>query len=310
MSGTGFTAGALFGMAPCKSGVIQIADACDIGRASVVTTDANGAFSATRMAVGMIGTADGPLDCTAAADTCSFAVANAADLTEFAIASMSFDTPALSLHSATVTEGTGAPTEAHVMVELSEPNMMPITVEWHAMAGTAGTDDYVQQHGHVVIPAGETEAMIHVEIVGDALDEPTERFTVEAMDAPGAHITQGMATVKIRDDDAPPSVSINDGKGREARGRAHAEVLLSAPSGKTIVVHYVTHHSSARSGSDYVRTDDQLVFLPGETRHVIRVALVNDEVAERTETFSIELDDAENATVGDGTAIVTIRDDD
>ena len=30
----------------------------------------------------------------------------------------------------------------------------------------------------------------------------------------------------------------------------------------------------------------------------------------RTETFSIELDDAENATVGDGTAIVTIRDDD
>ena len=310
VSGTGFTAGALLGMAPCKSGVIQIADACDIGRASVVTTDANGAFSTTRMAIGMIGTADGLVDCTAAAHTCSFAVANAADLSEFAIAPMSFDTPALAVHSATVTEGTGAPTEAHVMVELSEPNLMPITVEWHAMPGTAGTDDYVQQHGHVVIPAGATEAMIHVEIVGDALDEPTERFTVEVMDAPGAHITDGIATVKIRDDDPAPSVSIADGRGREARGWARAEVLLSAPSGKTVIVHYVTHHGSARARSDYIRKDDQLVFLPGETRHVIRVALVDDRVAERTESFHIELDDVKNASVDDGTAIVTIRDDD
>jgi hypothetical protein len=152
--------------------------------------------------------------------------------------------------------------------------------------------------------------MIHVDVVGDSINEPTERFTVNVTSAPGTRIMDGTATVKIRDDDPPPSVSIHDGRGREARGRAHAEVTLSAPSAKTIVVDYVTHHGSARAGTDYVRKDSELVFLPGETRHVIRVDLIDDHTPELTESFSIELDDADNATVADATATVFIRDDD
>ena len=310
VGGLGFTAGATLGMAPCKAGVTQIADACDIGRASVVTTDVNGAFLTTKTVAGVIQTSQGPVDCTAAANTCVLAFANAADLTEFALAPLSFDAPELQAHSTAVTEGTGTMTPAEVMVELSAPIGSPTTVEWQAVPGTAGTDDYMPGRGRVTIPAGATEAMIHMGIVGDTLDEPTERFTVRLTSALGARITDGTATVKIRDDDHAPSVSIMDGRSAENRGPAHAEVLLSAPSAKTIVVHYVTHHGSARADTDYVRKDSSLTFLPGQTRHVIRVTLVDDHAREPAESFRIELGRVENADIGDDTGIVTITDDD
>jgi hypothetical protein len=105
-------------------------------------------------------------------------------------------------------------------------------------------------------------------------------------------------------------VSVFDASRREDHGEAHAEVRLSAPSGRTVVVHYVTHHGSADAGSDYVRKDSRLVFLPGETRHLVRVTLVNDRVHEPTETFQVEIDRVEQATIGRGTATVTITDDD
>ncbi|MEP6623610.1 MAG: Calx-beta domain-containing protein, partial [Acidimicrobiia bacterium] len=310
VKGVGFTGGSTMGLAPCKAGVTAIADACDIGRASVATADANGMFSATRPAVGVIQTAEGPFDCTTAPGACVIAVANAADLSEFAFAPMSFDVPDLELHSATVTEGTGTTTMAEVRVELSAPIGSPTTVEWLAFPSSATPDDYVQARGRVTIPAGATEAMIHIGIVGDAIDEPTERFIVAVSSAPGTHVTEGDVTVKIRDDDAPPSVSIHDGDGREGSGWAQAEITLSAPSGKPIVVHYVTHHRTARSRTDYVRTDSEIRLAPGETHATIHIPLVDDHVREPTETFRIVLDDAENADVARAEGIVTIRDDD
>ena len=86
--------------------------------------------------------------------------------------------------------------------------------------------------------------------------------------------------------------------------------MLSAPSGKTVIVHYVTHHGTARPGSDYVRKDGRLVFAPGETRHVVRAVLVNDRVHEPTETFVVEIDEVEQASVARAVATVTITDDD
>ena len=90
---------------------------------------------------------------------------------------------------------------------------------------------------------------------------------------------------------------------------AHAEVTLSAPSGRTVTGHYSTHDGSARAGSDYVRKDAQLVFAPGETRHVVRIVLVNDHVHEGTETFRVTIDRVEEATIGRSVATVTITDD-
>ncbi len=312
VTGARFTGGALVGLAPCKAGVTAIADACDISRASVATADATGAFSVTRTAVGVIQTAEGPFDCTAIANSCVIAAANAADLSEFAFAPMSFDVPDVELHSTTVTEGTGMMTTADVMVELSAPIGSPTTVEWLAFPGTAGPDDYLEGRGRVTIPAGATEAMIHVHIVGDAINEPTERFLVAISSAPGTHITDGTATVKIRDDDAEPTLGVGDAQVHEGDGTASVGVMLTAASGRDITVEFRTHHDSARSGSDFVRSRGSVTIPAGALGAVIRIPIVDDAVHERTETFRVELDDAEHAAL-DGrhdTATVTILDND
>ncbi len=307
--GSRFGAGALLGLAQCRAGVTQIADGCDISHASVAVTDAAGAFTATRTVAGVIGTSQGPVDCTVAG-ACVLAVANAGELSELAVAPLQIDAPTLAVHDATVMEGTGEDMHTEVMVELSAPTTTPLTVEWQAAAATAGDQDFAPRRGRVTIPAGAAEAMIPLHVVGDRLDETTEHFTVEVTRALGTRVTDRRATVTITDDDRAPSVSVRDGRRREDHGEAHAEVLLSAPSGQTVIVHYVTHHGTARAGSDYVRKDSRLVFLPGETRHLVRILLVDDHAHEPTEWFRVELDRAEHAHPADAVGIVTVTDDD
>jgi len=239
------------------------------------------------------------------------AAANAPNRSDFASAALTFAPPELTVQGVGVTEGTGDMTMAPVHVMLSKPDRNPITVHWIAQAGTAspGTD-YASMRGTLTIPAGETEAMIDTEVVADAMDEPTETFQIKVVDALGTRITDRVGTVTIHDDDAAPTVRVRDTRRREDHGEAHAEVLLSAASGRTVIVHYVTHHVSARAGSDYVRKDSRLIFQPGETRHLVRVVLVNDHVHEPTETFHVEIDRVEQATIRRGIATVTITDDD
>ena len=308
--GSGFTPGATIGMAPCKSGVTAIADDCDLGRAFSAVADDTGAFTTSQAAAGVLGTARGLVECTTAPGTCVLAAANASDLSEFSTTPFSADPVELMLRSVSVVEGTGGMTEAEVMVEISAPIGSPTTVAWHASPGTATEDDYMSRSGRAVIPAGATSTMIHARIEPDAVAEPTEAFTITADTAPGTTIVEPTATITIRDDDGASQVSIEDGRGREARGRSHSAVTLSAPSRKTVTVDFTTHHGTARSGKDYVRTKDRVVFLPGETRHVVHIALVNDTKHEPDETFTIELHDAKNATIDRAIGTVTIRDDD
>jgi outer membrane translocation and assembly module TamA len=259
----------------------------------------------------VLGTADGPIDCSTAPNRCVLAAANAPIGQDYASAPLSFDPPELTVQGVGVTEGTGGMTMAPVRVMLSKPDRNPITVHWMAEPGTAtqGTD-FTSMRGTLTIPAGATEAMIDASVVADAIDEPTETFTVRVVDALGTRVTDRVGTVTIHDDDAAPAATVHDTRRREDHGEAQAEVTLSAPSGKTVIVHYVTHHLTARAGSDYVRKDGRLVFLPGETRHLVRVVLVDDAVHEATETFSVVLDEVEQATIARGAATVTVTDDD
>ncbi len=309
--GAGFTPNATVGLAQCRAGATAIADSCDLGRAFTATADAAGNFAMDWSPFGAGGNSQGAIDCTSAPHACVLAAANADELSEFTTIPLTFDTPELMVDSTTVTEGTDdMPTMAEVMVELSEPIGSDVTVAWHTTPGTATESDFTMRHGRVVIPAGETTAMIHPEVTADAIDEPNERFAVEVDTAIGTTIAEGSATVKIRDDDPAPEVSVDDGGRRESSGRACAPVHLSAPSGRTVVATYVTHQGTARNGSDFRRTTGKVVFSPGETTKCAKIRLVDDDTPEPTEKFTVSLSDADNASIGRSVAVMTIRDDD
>jgi hypothetical protein len=159
-----------------------------------------------------------------------------------------------------------------------------------------------------------TSRVIGVPIVGDATDEPTETFVVNLttlLGAPGQiGDPQGVAT--ITDNDAPPTLSVNDvsvTEGNAGTTTATFTVSLSAASGKTVTVGWSTADAEAVQPADYTAGSGTLTFVPGETSATIAVTVNADVVAELDEIFDVTLTAPSNATLADATGIGTIVDD-
>ena len=77
-----------------------------------------------------------------------------------------------------------------------------------------------------------------------------------------------------------------------------------------MTVAYATADGTAAAGADYTTTSGTLRFEPGETEQTIGVPTIDDDTAEATETFTVELSAPSGATLADATATGTIDDDD
>src|SRR5262245_18603656 len=109
-----------------------------------------------------------------------------------------------------------------------------------------------------------------------------------------------------------PAISINDvavAEGNSSSGYVVLTASLSAPSTKTVKVDYKTANGTAIAGSDYNAVSGTLTFAPGQTRATVAVLVPGDTQAELDETFSVRLTSARNATIADGTGVVTLLDD-
>jgi sugar lactone lactonase YvrE len=87
-------------------------------------------------------------------------------------------------------------------------------------------------------------------------------------------------------------------------------VSLSSASPTPISVSYATVNGSA-TGTDYAAQAGTITFTPGQTSRRVLLATKDDVVIEGNENFSVQLSDATGgATIGSGSALVTIADDD
>ena len=108
-----------------------------------------------------------------------------------------------------------------------------------------------------------------------------------------------------------PTVSISAGApATEGSGRASFTVSLSQASSQSVTVNLGTVDNLARSGSDFVASARSITFLPGETSRTFDVGLVNDNLAERLESFTVQINSASNARIDRGVATGRIVDDD
>ena len=163
----------------------------------------------------------------------------------------------------------------------------------------------------VTIAAGATSVLVRTPIVNDALDEANETFTLTATRTAGttANATAS-GTATITDNDATPSLRINDVTVDEAAGTASFTVTLSAASGRAVGVSFATTNGSATAGSDYTARTGSLSFAPGVTSQTITVPITDDASYEGAETFRVVLSGATNASIADnsGTATITAND--
>ena len=105
-------------------------------------------------------------------------------------------------------------------------------------------------------------------------------------------------------------VTDRDGEEIEKVGEMVFTVRLSVASSKPVTLVWMTEDGTAKAGEDYVGTSGTLRFEAMEMEKTISVLIIDDDVVEANETFTVVLRSAVNGTMVDGEAIGTIVDDD
>jgi len=210
-----------------------------------------------------------------------------------------------------VTEGTAA---TFTLTRSGDLTLLStVTYSTEDGSATAGSDYTAQTGIREFLPGQATTEPITVVTEGNSLDEPDETFKVKLSEPTvNAKFGTAVAEVTITDDDAPPVVSIaNAPPVTEGGGPATFAVSLSGASGKSVTVTYGTANGSAVAGSDYTATSGTLTWAPGETAaKTVSVPITDDPLDEATENFAVQLSPPVNATIGDGTGVGTIEDND
>ncbi|WP_286198924.1 Calx-beta domain-containing protein [Mycolicibacterium sp. ELW1] len=225
--------------------------------------------------------------------------------------------PSVSVADTTVTEGNSGTTKAAFTITLSKASTKPVTVNYTTANGSATAgQDYAAGSGTVTFAAGQVSQVVNINVLGDTTVEPTETFTVTLSNPSGATIGRATATGTITTDDAAPvlpSISIADATAAEGNSGSTSmgfTVTLSKASTTTVTLNYTTVNGTATAGQDYTAGSGIITFAPGVVSQVVNVGVLGDTTVEPTETFTVTLSNASGATIGDGSAVGTITNDD
>jgi len=173
----------------------------------------------------------------------------------------------------------------------------------------------------VTIPTTGT-ATLTISTTGDSTNEPNGSVTVTVTDGVSYDVasTVATATVAISDDD-PPSpadaavLSVGDVVVGEDEWFALVAVRLSKPAANDVEFIFATVATGFGTGHATLGADVRWVgrsgkISKGQTLAWLSVTIRDDNLDEPDETFKIVLSDPEGAVIGDGEAIITIKDDD
>ncbi|MET0751826.1 MAG: Calx-beta domain-containing protein [Pyrinomonadaceae bacterium] len=191
-----------------------------------------------------------------------------------------------------------------------------VAVSYATSDGTATAgSDYTATSGTLNwIDGDASDKTFTVPITGDTTFETDETINIMLSNPTGGAAIGGTnpTTLTITNDDAQPSISVNDVTFTDAQSAVATgfTVTLSNPSALTVTVHYATSNDTAIAGQDYDAASGTLTFNPGETFKDIPINILDDNQQESTEQFFIDLDTPANATIADGHGIGTIPNDD
>ncbi len=224
--------------------------------------------------------------------------------------------PTLSINDVSVNEGNAGTSNATFTVSLSQPagaGGVSFDIATADGSATAGVDYVASSLTGQTIPAGSSSATFTVLVNGDTLSEPNETFFVNVSNVSGAGVSDAQGQGTIVNDDALPSLSINDvsiNEGNSGTTMATFTVSLSAASGQTVSVNYASADGTATAGSDYVARSGTLTFAPGTTAQGVAITVNGDTAVEPNETFSVALSGVSNASIARATGTGTIINDD
>jgi hypothetical protein len=224
--------------------------------------------------------------------------------------------PALSSAAVSVGVGIAGAPQATFTLSLTLAGAPAVTVAVATAAGTAspGRDYTDSAVSGLTIPAGQSSSTFQVPVHGDTEVEGHETFGVHLSNAANATIADGQAIGRITNDDmaslSVADVTIAEG-GAGTTSTATFVLSLSAAMPNPVLYDIATGGGTAAAGSDYVGRQLAGGYIDaGRTRQVFEVAITGDANVEANETFNVTVSNVSGATVGDGSAVGTITNDD
>jgi hypothetical protein len=224
--------------------------------------------------------------------------------------------PDISIDDRSVTEGDAGTSTLTFNVTLSNPSDQTVTVDYGTNDGTATTadGDYDAAANTVTFDPGQTAKTVDVTVNGDLTHESDESFTVDLSNASNANVLATSGTGTILDDDASPTISVANAsvtEGNIGDTTLSFDVTLSVASAGTVTVDYTTTDGSATlANGDYDAASDTLTFDPGQTTKTVDVTVHGDTTHETNEGLTLDLSNANGATIADDSGTGTITNDD
>ena len=225
--------------------------------------------------------------------------------------------PSVAITDVTVLEGTGGAVTANFTIQSSPPPKAccALQVSWATAPGSATAADFTAASGTVSLAKGAAAKVVSVTVAGDAIDEPTETFTVNLSNLVGSpgriRDAQGIGT--ITDDDQAPGLTVDDvavAEGDAGTSNLTFTASLSAASALPVTFNWATAPGTAVAPADFTAASGSRTIAAGATTATVNVAVKGDTLDEDDETFDLVLSNPGNASIVDGSGTGTITDDD
>ena len=145
--------------------------------------------------------------------------------------------------------------------------------------------------------------------LGEDFESATTRFALTVRASDGSETADTTVTVNVTDVDDTPAIRVADAEATEGDDTemVFRVTLDNASTGTvTVTVNYATADRTATAGEDYTATSGTLTFAPGETEKTVSVTIIDDEVEDSGETFTLVLSDPSGGQLRDTEATGTI----
>jgi hypothetical protein len=182
-----------------------------------------------------------------------------------------------------------------------------------ATAATAGSD-FTATNGILLFAPGVTTNTFTLTIIDDGTAENSEQLACRLTSATNTSLgTSNLIVTITTNDSAVISIATSTTSFTETNDTNATITLTVNRTGTTFnqcTVNFTTTNVSATAGSDYLATNGTLTFAAGVSTTQIVVSMLYDDLQETNETFRVVLSGPVDATIGTGTNVITIADDD
>ena len=185
------------------------------------------------------------------------------------------------------------------------------SIDYITLDGSARRDlDYQFSSGTLHFEDLSRTQTLAIPLVGDTAIEGDENFILLLGNAVNLALDVSSYYATIVDDDFPTTISVSSAPTTEGEDTA---IIFTASIDNLIdqvTFAYSTVDDSALAAEDYNASSGVIEFTPGLSQEIFSVPLLNDDVAELEEQFSLILSAPQNASLAATEVSATIIDDD